>query len=122
MDAPPSPTSFAKRDASVSSSSLTFGFAFMGILLVMLIAASLLQRHLATRERAERLRFGLALDGLADGEDVYGSGNGKGVPKLWEVFVKPGDASAIEMPNMGGKRGKEEGKRSWNWGDLQVRS
>lgn len=109
------------RRGSVNSSSLTFGFAFMGILLVMLIAASLLQRHIAARERAERMRLGLALDGLTAG--FYGFADGEDeVPQMCEVYVKPGDTVGKDM----GREGKEvvkEGRTTqrWRWKDVQVR-
>ena len=122
MDSPP-PPSFTRRDVPVSSSSLTFGFAFMGILLVMLIAASLLQRHIAARERAERLRFGLALDGLA--AELYGSGSGTSVPRMWEVYVRPGDTggdgNGLETKT-DEKRSQERNMQRWKWEDVQVRS
>ena len=112
------------RGVPINSSSLTFGFSFMGILLVMLIGASFLQRHIAVREREARRRLGIALEGF-----MYGVGDGEEeAPKMWDAHVLPSsdgtshgaDHSPNEkVPQKSGRM--EQTTQRWKWKDVQVR-
>jgi hypothetical protein len=111
-----------RRSVPINSSSLTFGFAFMGILLIMLVAASLLQRHIARRERAERLRLGLDF-----GELENGNGRKGRRPEMWEVCVdctgeKGSKLNADEewKGDLGERPGKGEMGWRWKWADVKV--
>ncbi|EJC99214.1 uncharacterized protein FOMMEDRAFT_142828 [Fomitiporia mediterranea MF3/22] len=115
-------------NSSAGAQSLTFGFAFMAILLCLLAFAHGMQRYANRRQRAELERLG-ALGDVQEGEcipkiwDVHLTANGSAFDngsRNEEASVKKGKECA-EVTDLGDSVFREEDGRI-RWNDIQPLS